>query len=226
MNAKTRYDQTPLMFAAQQGHIEIVKILLDAGADLNVTDTFYRSVTALSAAANKGHAEIVKLLLEKGSKGKETALYIGVQEGRAQVVKVMLDAGGLSQETLDRALSFVDEAESKEIAEMLKKAGAKPPEKKQLKPEVKVDEATLQKYAGTYRLDEARQYTFIVKDGKLGGWDVRQYSFPLTAIDRNVFRIGNSDERTITFNEEGGRVVSVTLTQSGFKQNYNRVEGK
>jgi hypothetical protein len=109
---------------------------------------------------------------------------------------------------------------------MLKKAGAKPPEKKQLKPEVKVDEATLQKYAGTYRLDEARQYTFIVKDGKLGGWDVRQYSFALTAIDRNVFRIGASDDRTITFNEENGKIASITVAQTGFKQNYIRAEGK
>jgi ankyrin repeat protein len=229
VNAKTRYNQTPLMLAAQQGYVEIVKILLEAGADVNVTDTFYKSVTALSAAADRGHAEIVKLLLEKGVKGKETALYVGAQRGHTPIVKVALDAagpGGLSQEALDRALGFVDEAEGKEIAEMLKKAGAKPPEKRQLKPEVKVDEATLQKYAGTYRLDEARQYTFIAKDGKLGGWDVRQYSFPLTAVDKNVFRIGNSDDRTITFNEENGRVVSITVTQMGNKQNYNRVEGK
>jgi hypothetical protein len=226
VNAKTRYNQTPLMLAAQQGHLEIVKTLLAAGADVDVTDTFYKSVTALSAAADKGHAEIVKLLLEKGAKTKETALNIGAQRGHAPVVKVALGAGGLSQEALDRALGFVDEAENKEIAETLKKAGAKPPEKKQLKPEVKVEEATLQKYAGTYRLDEARQFTFIVKDGKLGGWDVRQYSFPLTAVEKNVFRIGNSDDRTIAFNEEDGKITSITVAQSGFKQTYNRVEGK
>src|SRR5215813_5986299 len=226
VNAKTRYNQTPLMFAAEKGHLEIVKVLIETGADVNVVDTFYKFFTPLYGAASKGHVDVVKLLLEKGAKSKEQALFTGAQEGQASVVKAMLELGGLSPETLNRALSFVDEAEGKEIAEMLKKAGAKPPEKVQLKPEVKVDEVTLKKYAGTYRIDEARQYTFVARDGKLSGWDVRQYSFPLTAIDKNVFRIGSSDDRTITFNEEDGRIVNIIVTQSGFKQTYNRVEGK
>jgi ankyrin repeat protein len=226
VNAKTRYNQTPLMFAAERGKLEIVQVLIEAGADMNAVDTFYRFFTALYGAASKGHASVVKLLLEKGARGKEQALITGAREGHASVVKVALDTGGLSQGALDSALGSVDEAKNKEIAEMLKKAGAKPPEKKPLKPEVEVDESTLRKYAGTYRLDEARQFTFIVRDGKLGGWDVRQYSFPLTAIDKNVFRIGDDDNRTITFNEENGKIVSVTLTQSGFKQTLNLVEGK
>jgi len=226
VNARTRYNQTPLMLAADKGHTEIVKLLVEANADVNVTDTFYKSVTALSAAAQRGHAGIVKLLLEKGARGKDNALFAAIGGGHTGVAKTVLDAGGVSQESLDRALGLALERGQSEIAELLKKAGAKPPEQKQLKPEVKVDEATLQKYAGTYRLDEARQYTFVVKDGRLGGWDLRQYSFPLTAIDRNVFRIGSSDDRTIAFNEEDGKITSITVTQSGFKQTYNRVEGK
>ncbi len=224
VNAKTRYNQTPLMFAAERGNLEIVKILIEAGADLNAVDTFYNFFTALYGAASKGHAEVVKLLLEKGARDKNQALFTGAQSGQAAVVKVALDLGGFTPEVLNRALSFA--GENKEIEETLKKAGAKSAERKELKPEVKVDEATLQKYAGSYRLDDARQFTFIVRDGKLGGWDVRQYSFSLTAVDKNVFRLGNDDSRTITFNEENGRVVSITLEQSGFKQTYNRVEGK
>ena len=163
VNAKTHYNQTPLMFAAEKGHLEIVMILIDAGADLNATDSFYKFFTPLYGAASKGHAEIVKLLLEKGARSKEQALFFGAQEGQASVVKVAIDMGGLSQETLSAALGMT---ENIEIVETLKKAGAKPPEKKPSKPEVKVDEGALRKYAGNYRIDEARQYTFIVKDGK------------------------------------------------------------
>jgi ankyrin repeat protein len=226
VNAKTRYGQTPLMLAADKGAVEVVKALLGAGADVNVTDTFYKSVTALSAAAQRGHAEIVKLLIEKGASGRENALFAAIGGGHSSIVKTVLDAGGIKQESLNQALGFALERERSEIAELLRKSGAAPPPPKTLKPEVKVDEATLQRYAGTYRLDETRQYTFIVKDGRLGGWDVRQYSLSLTPIEKNVFRIGSSDDRTITFNEENGKIISITVTQSGFKQTYNRVEGK
>jgi hypothetical protein len=223
VNAKTRYNQTPLMFAAEKGHLEIVRILIDAGADINATDNFYEAFTPLSASAAKGHADVVKLLLEKGARSKEQALMFGAQAGYASVVKIALDLGGLSQETLSAALGM---AKNNEVAETLKKAGAKPPEKKPSKPEVEVDEATLRKYAGNYRVDEARQYTFIVRDGKLGGWNSGQYSFPLTAVDKNVFRVGDDDSRTFTFDEENGKIISVTFAQTGFKQTYNRVEGK
>jgi ankyrin repeat protein len=226
VNAKTRYNLTPLMLAAEKGHLEVVKVLLAAGADLNVVDSFYKSRTALNSAANGGHAEIVRLLLEKGANSKEAALFTATFADKPAVVKTVLELGGFKPETLDQALRNAEENERANIAEMLRNAGAKPLARKTLKPEIKIEAATLQRYVGTYRLDEARQYTFIIAGGKLSGWDVRQYSFPLTAIEPNIFRLGNDDSRTITFNEENGKVVSITLNQGGFKQNYNRVEGK
>ncbi len=226
VNAKTRYSQTPLMLASDRGHLEIARALIAAGADLNVVDTFYKNFTALTAAVQKNHTEIAKLLLEKGAKGKENALVMSAMEGNRDLVEYIVKTGGLNQQLLDTALARAIDAEQKDTADALRKAGAKDKEKTALAPEVTVEASRLQKYAGTYRLDEARQYTFIVTNGKLGGWDVRQYSFPMTAIQPNVFRIRENDNFTITFNEENGKVGSITVNQNGFKQNYNRVEGK
>lgn len=56
---------TPLIYAYELGKIEIVQLLLDEGADVNVQGRY--GDTALMIASYKGHKEIVQLLLEKGA---------------------------------------------------------------------------------------------------------------------------------------------------------------
>lgn len=56
---------SPLHFAAQKGHIEIVKYLIKSGAQIefkNLTGT-----TPLHWAAQNGHLEIVKILISHGA---------------------------------------------------------------------------------------------------------------------------------------------------------------
>jgi serine/threonine protein kinase/ankyrin repeat protein len=57
--------ETALIMAAGNGHYETVKVLIDAGADVNTKG--YRGWTALMVSACRGHAGIVKLLLASGA---------------------------------------------------------------------------------------------------------------------------------------------------------------
>ena len=56
---------TALILAAQSGHVEVVRLLLEAGADKDVADD--DGATALMEAAYRGHVEVVRLLLEAGA---------------------------------------------------------------------------------------------------------------------------------------------------------------
>ncbi|VEP13406.1 Ankyrin [Hyella patelloides LEGE 07179] len=55
---------TPLHYAAHRGYLDIVKLLLDAGANVNALEGNYSKTTPLHWAATGGHLEVTKLLVE------------------------------------------------------------------------------------------------------------------------------------------------------------------
>ena len=68
-NIKSKEIQsTPLHLAAHRGYVEIVKLLIDAGADVNAKEGNYSRSTTLHWAAKKGNLQVVKLLVENGAK--------------------------------------------------------------------------------------------------------------------------------------------------------------
>ncbi|KAF9578953.1 phosphate system positive regulatory protein pho81, partial [Lunasporangiospora selenospora] len=57
---------TPLFYAASEGHVDCVKILLEVGCNVNVVDEHGK--TPIYYAASEGHADCVELLVEAGGK--------------------------------------------------------------------------------------------------------------------------------------------------------------
>lgn len=86
-----------LLRAAGRGHTEVVKVLLDNGADPNLRSNWTGCGTALSAAARNGHTTIVKMLLDKGADVNyaepfdHKPLYAAVYSNSVETVKILLE---------------------------------------------------------------------------------------------------------------------------------------
>lgn len=220
VNAKTEYGATPLFFACDRGNVEVVRLLLAAGADIEARDTFYKS-TPISWAVQRDQAEVVKLLVEKKPASKEQTTGMAVMMGQTKTAQALLSLGEFKPESLTAWLTMAEKNKNAEIAEALKKAGAKPKPKN----DYKVDAALLPSYVGTFRADDGDSIVMTIKDGKLiGTSEGRSYTAVGTA--QHQFELEEAPGYRLTFNLEGEKVVSVRIKEPGSESVYKRVEGK
>ncbi|KAJ1478455.1 ankyrin repeat-containing domain protein, partial [Baffinella frigidus] len=99
--SERNYGETVLISAAQYGHYRVVKILLDAGAEVEAVcrGPGSESYTALRWAVIGGHEKVARILLDAGAEVEEcsndrsTALIDAAERGHVGVAQMLLDAG-------------------------------------------------------------------------------------------------------------------------------------
>ena len=123
---------TPLMRAADNGNIEIARMLIEAGAEVNWVSI--NGYTALTEAAVKGHTDMVRLLAEEGADLNYvsdalpyyTPLVHAAQQNHTHIVRELLDRGaGVEGMTGTLAMSWAREYGNGEMERILRAAGAK-----------------------------------------------------------------------------------------------------
>ena len=84
--------------AAQKGHLEIMRLLIEHGADPNKAKA--NGATPMHMAVQQGHLDIVKLLIEhdadpnKAQPNGATPVFMAAQAGHVSAITVIVDAGG------------------------------------------------------------------------------------------------------------------------------------
>jgi ankyrin repeat protein len=215
VNTKFRYDRMALSFAADRGNPEVVKALLDAGADVNARDTFY-GMDAMSQALNKKHTAIIRMLLEKGAGNSEGVLMFGVQQNSLELVTASLQKGGLRDDSLTAAIARASKDNRSELVELLKKHGAAPP--------FAVETALLDQYAGSYKAENNQDLRFQRQSSTLEAIFSGQ-TFALIALSADTFRAEQFEGITLQFESEAGRVVGAKLRQGKNETRYKKLEG-
>lgn len=96
VGVETYYDATPLCVAISKGDFDLVKKLVEYGADVN--DKIQRGTTPLMMAARYNNVEITSFLLSKGAKintednNGNTALDHAKSVNATEVIQVLTEA--------------------------------------------------------------------------------------------------------------------------------------
>lgn len=129
--SKANQYHSPLHVAVINGQVDVVKVLLAKGAQVDVESE--RRSRALHLAAEKGHEQILKVLADAGAnlnafrQWDGTALHIAAANGHDKAVSVLIDAGGdinAYQQGLGTALHIAAEKGYEKVVTILLDAGA------------------------------------------------------------------------------------------------------
>lgn len=121
---------SPLHLAVLQGHKDLARMLLDAGADINAMD-IKSGQSPLMHAVESNSAEMIHFLIENGcdvnsqSYSGNTALHSACGRGQADTVRLLLKSGADTSLKNYHNDTPVMVAKNKKIADVLRGRGSK-----------------------------------------------------------------------------------------------------
>lgn len=215
VNATNEMGITALWIAAGKKNLEVIDLLLKAGADPSVRDGIWYQ-TPLSQAVGGGNLEMAKKLLAAGAKDVDAALLGAVPRANMAMMRVVLDTKKVSQDALDAAL-YAAASGATEVRELLTKAGAKP-----LPKIPEVERAKWKSFTGVFENDNGGRLTLQMTEQGLavrGGGVLR-------AGSNDTFTPIGQANQSIRFVRTGDTVNKLVFQRFTAETNYFRAETK
>jgi len=132
-DSREKGGNTALMLAANGGHVESVKCLIEMGAKVNATSP--QGASALLYAGIAGHTPVVKILLEHkasvhlGDEGHCTVLHFGAGYNRKDLINLLCETKDQTaidfNVEMNNGFTAIDLTTDPQIAKILKKHGSK-----------------------------------------------------------------------------------------------------
>jgi hypothetical protein len=115
VNLKDSLGWTPLLYAAENGHVEICEYLIAHGGDIHSRNNY--GDNALFKAALNGHLKCCQFLINQGidvnckNKYDSTALFRAASGGHLQICEYLIEAAGMDVQAINKnGASAVDAA--------------------------------------------------------------------------------------------------------------------
>ncbi len=149
VDATDKYGTSAMMMAASSGRPEVVRFLLEKGADASRKENFY-GTTALGWMGFSGtvdeviEREIAMLLLEHGAEDRDQVLGIAIQNGDLELLRAAVESGPIAESTLARYTAGARNMDAA-LKEMLARAQTRPDP-----PPPTYTAADLARFAGRY----------------------------------------------------------------------------
>lgn len=119
-----RYGESALALAALNGHLEVVRILVEGGSTFSAPGW-----GALHYAVFNGHVDVVRYLVDRGgdvnvrAPNRHTPLMLAARNGHGEIARILLSAGAnpnLGDLEGNTALEIAQRAGNREIADLLR----------------------------------------------------------------------------------------------------------
>lgn len=209
VNAKSRYGATPLFFACDKGNVELVELLLAAGADVNVVDSFYGATpltwVSFSVQESEPHRQILGLLLARKPEDAASVLPLAAEMGDRELLELVVASGKVDVSQLVGALEVAKGEGHDEAASYLANqlpAGA-------LESRLVIPPDVLQTYTGSYVNPESGNvFKVFFDEGILRAQGPGQQPFTLDAESEARFVLRQAPEIALEFRRNSSQAVN------------------